>query len=61
MNIMNIMNMFTKVEIVMIVRLLCFISGVLSCLLVWAKIGFGIQWWWSQVLKVPGSALILAF
>ena len=27
----------------------------------WAKIQFRIQWSWSQVLKVPGTALILGF
>ena len=27
----------------------------------WAKIGFRIQWTWSQVLKVPGSGLIFGF
>ena len=26
-----------------------------------AKIGFRIQWWWSEVLEMPGSALILTF
>ena len=29
--------------------------------LFWAKIGFRIQWSWSQVLKVPGTPLILGF
>ena len=29
--------------------------------LVWAKIGLRIQWSYSQVLKVPGSALLFRF
>ena len=29
--------------------------------LFWTKIGLGIQWSYSQVLKVPGSALIFRF
>ena len=29
--------------------------------LILVKIGFGIQWWWSEVLEMPGSALISTF